>query len=232
MIHDGHRERLRAKFIKAPSSLEDHELFELLLFFSIPRINTNDIAHELLNRCGSIKDIVDTGFTTLQSVPGIGESSAVLLRVVSEITARYEKSKRKEMFHVNSHDVLATYLKSLFVGVENEVMYLMMFDNSRHLIACKKVAEGTACSSKVSLKEIIAVSLEHHATGIIITHNHPKGHAIPSGSDLSTTRALQMLTEQLDITLIEHFIVSRDECMPILNPQKAHLYNTNKIETE
>ena len=228
MIHDGHRNRLRSKFIKDPSSLEDHELFELLLFFSIPRMNTNNVAHELFNRCGSIKGIVDTGFTTLQSVEGIGERSALLLRVTSEITARYEKSKHKGLLHIDSHDALAKYIKSLFVGSENEKTYILMFDNSKHILACEKISEGTSSSNAASMKKIVAMSMAYNASAVILAHNHPNGRAIPSGEDLSTTRTVKMVLEPLDIILAEHFIVASDECMPILNHQKAHLYNPHK----
>ena len=225
MVHDGHRKRLRTKFIKDPSSLEDHELFELLLFFSIPRVNTNEIAHELLKRFGSIKDIIDTGYNTLQSVDGIGESSALLLRIMSEITARYERSKYQDIFRLDSHATLAAYLRSLFVGAENEVMYLLMFDNSKHLLACEKIAEGTACSAKVSIRKIASLSMAYNATAVILAHNHPNGRAIPSGNDLATTNSARMVLSGLDIFLAEHFIVAGDACTPIINNDKAGLYN-------
>ena len=75
--HDGHRKRLRAKFLSAPETLEDHELLELLLFYSIPRANTNEIAHRLLSRFGSIKGVVNAGLPALKEIDGIGECRAL-----------------------------------------------------------------------------------------------------------------------------------------------------------
>ena len=91
MLHDGHRERLRERFLTSPESFADHELIELLLCYSITRRNTNDIAHELLNNFGSIKDIFDADIPALAASKGVGESTALFLRVVSEILSRYEK---------------------------------------------------------------------------------------------------------------------------------------------
>ena len=131
-MHNGHRERLRNKFIKSPELLEDHELFELLLFFSIPRVNTNNTSHALFENFENIKGIIDANRSSLLSVDGIGENSALLIRVISEIIARYERSKFKPKMHVSSHKELAAYLKSLFVGVENEIVYVLSFDNNKN----------------------------------------------------------------------------------------------------
>ena len=74
MTHDGHRQRLRNRFLASPESFEDHELLELILFYSIPRKNTNEIAHRLLARFGSVKGVLNASVDALTEIDDIGES--------------------------------------------------------------------------------------------------------------------------------------------------------------
>ena len=228
MLHDGHRERLRERFFTSPESFADHELIELLLFYSITRQNTNESAHELLNKFGSIKGILDAGFPALVTTEGIGEKSALFIRVISELLSRYEKEKFYSKTPLESPIVLSSFLKSLFVGTTNEQTYLLCFDSSKKLILYKKIAEGYSCGNIISAREIAAIATANNAAGIILAHNHPNGKAIPSGEDIKTTNILKSALETLCITFIEHFIVTDTQCCPIMNSANAKIYNTTE----
>ena len=133
MVHDGHRERLRERFMISPESFADHELLELLLCFSITRKNTNTTAHNLLDNFGSIKDILDADFSALMTTEGIGENSALFLRVISELLRRYAISQHYTKTPMDSRNKLVSYMRSLFVGTTNEITYALCFDNSKNL---------------------------------------------------------------------------------------------------
>ena len=225
--HEGHRERLRNRFLASPSSFEDHELLELLLFYVFPRINTNEIAHDLLNRFGSIKGILDAGIPALTQVNEIGDKAALFLRVISETLSRYKIEATEIKNPLESHDSLATYLRSLFAGTDNEVTYLLLFDNKNRLILCSQVAEGFSCGNVISMRKIIQLSVNSNAACSILAHNHPHGKAIPSGEDLASTNNVNIVMTLSGIKFIDHFIIAGNECMPILNPSKAPLYNQN-----
>ena len=83
--HDGHRQRLKTEFLARPDSFPDHKLLELLLFYANPRSDTNPLAHELLDRFGSLAGVLDATPEELQKVKGVGEHAAVL-REGSDIT--------------------------------------------------------------------------------------------------------------------------------------------------
>ena len=225
MAHNGHRERLRAKFIKSPDLLEDHELIELLLFFSIPRVNTNNTAHSLFDDFENIKGIFDANITSLLSVDGVGERSALLIRVVSEITARYERTKFKPKMHISSHEQLANYLRSLFVGVENEIVYILSFDNNRNLLSTDKISEGSRCRSSIDIRDLTTKLLARNASTAILVHNHPDGNPCPSGDDIIASNLVKNALAPMQITLIEHFIIAGDTCTPIFNISKKNFYN-------
>lgn len=225
MLHDGHRQRLRERFLTSPDSFADHELIELLLCFSITRRNTNETAHALLDNFGTIKGILDAEMPALLNTAGIGKNSALFLRVISEILLRYEKSEHHSKTPLDSHRALAEYLKSLFVGTTNEITYVLCFDNSRNLLCCKKIAEGYSCGNVVSVRELTTTVISSNAAAVIIVHNHPNGKAIPSGEDIATTNHIKALLNTLGVTFIEHFIVADKQCNPIINSSKAALYN-------
>ena len=223
--HAGHRNRLKERFIASPKTLEDHELIELLLFYVIPRANTNETAHKLINRFGSIKGIFDAGIPALSSVDGVGEKSAVFIRVVSEILTRYERCSADFSTPLSSVSELGAYLRSLFVATDNEISYLLLFDSSKRLILCKKVGEGHATENSISTRDIAFLALSNNANGAILVHNHPGGKPIPSGEDISTTNHLKWMLDSMGVQLIDHFIVAGNECRPILNANNAKFNN-------
>ena len=229
MNHDGHRERLKNKFLSAPSSLEDHEILELLFFYAIPRKNTNEIAHNLLNRFGSIKGVFDAGIPATKQIDGVGDGASLYLRVISETIARYEKSEQKNVQRpLESHLALRNYLTSLFVGTENEITYLLLFDAQKVLICCDKISEGYSCGNTVSMRDITLSAIANNAASAILVHNHPNGRTIPSGEDIATTNVVRSVLNSVGINFIDHFIVAGNDCRPILNTSKEHYYTSKK----
>ena len=217
--HTGHRKRLRSKFLSAPATLEDHELLELLLFYSIPRANTNEIAHRLLSRFGSIKGVVNAGLPALKEIDGIGENAALFLRAVSEYTARYERSKVELSAPLTSHAELGAYLRSLFVGYDNEVAFLLLFDSSMRLLLCEKVSEGYSAGNVLSTRTIASIALASNAPTAILVHNHPGGKATPSVEDVETTRIVSDLLISADKRLVCHYIVAGNDIARLDPPE-------------
>ena len=225
MLHDGHRDRLRERFLTSADSFEDHEILELVLFYSIPRRNTNDIAHTLLNRFGSIKGVLDANIDALAEVEDIGHKSALHIKAISKLILKYHISEQKSDGLLKSPATLSTFLKALFIGTQNEISYILLFDNAKKLITCEKIGAGISTEQTVSLREITYKALANNATSIILVHNHPNGQAFPSREDILATNKAKMVLDALGITLMEHFIVAEDKCQPIINVQKADIFN-------
>jgi DNA repair protein RadC len=225
MTHDGHRKRLKNRFLNSPESFEDHELLELILFYAIPRKNTNETAHKLLNRFGSIKGILDASTEALCEIDDIGPNSALYIKAIASLLLRYENSDIKSDGLLKSPVALSSFLKNLFIGTENEISYILLFDNSKRLITCEKIGEGFSLEHTLSLRKITSCALSSNAVSAILVHNHPNGKAFPSGEDIHATNRIRLLLEPLGITLMEHFIVAGEECLPIINSQSAHRFN-------
>ncbi len=230
--HSQHRERLRARFLSAGESFEDHELLELLLFYSIPRVNTNETAHELISRFGSLKGVLDASYSALRTVNGVGDNSALYLRAISELLLRYERSSCEVKNPLSSNYALGRYLCSLFVGTENEISYLLLFDNSKRLLLCEKLSEGYSSGNIIYMRQIVSLALNNNAAGAILAHNHPSGKPIPSGEDLAVSNQVRSMLERLGVQFIDHFIVAGNECRPIINYQKTMLFNEKPLFDE
>lgn len=207
-IHKDHRKRLRQRFInEGLDNFEDHEVLELLLFYAIPQKNTNTTAHYLLNRFGSISEVFEASVPELIKVEGVGERSAVLISLIPQIFRKYIASKSNTS-KIRGIEEIAKFAYNCFVGITDEYFLLICVDNKCTMLNHHFVSKGTVDSSNVDLRKIIQILVGSKATAAIIAHNHPRGNAIPSKSDLNTTVTIASALKSLGIKLLDHVIVS------------------------
>ena len=136
-IHDGHREKMRRRFAQTGlSGFADHEALELLLFYAIPRRDTNPLAHRLLERYGSLEGVFTAPAEDLEKVEGMGESAALLLRLVP-LLAEKSRERTDGPVILNSTERAGEYLLRRFDGKKNELVYELCLDRKGKLLACK-----------------------------------------------------------------------------------------------
>ena len=220
-LHQGHRGRMRDRFKIDPKSLEDHELLELALFYSVARQNTNETAHRLINNFGGFRRVFDAQMEELQEVEGVGENTALYLRVISEIISRYSRDAHYITHPLTSRAQLMEYLCSLFIGESKEKVYLILLSSSGKVIKTEPIGSGFSGLSEISIKKMNALAVGSNAASAVLAHNHPDGIAKPSAQDIATTRRIQIILEQLGVTLIDHFVVVDNQCVPILHNDAA-----------
>ena len=126
--HTGHRDRLRKEFMARPESFPDHKVLELLLFYVLPRQDTNPLAHDLLDRFGSLQGVLDAKPEALAQVKGVGERAAVLFRAVKELGRRYGASRASVEDIVDSTRAAREVFAPLFYGARNEMVFLLCMD--------------------------------------------------------------------------------------------------------
>lgn len=218
-LHEGHRQRLKNRFLKDGSfdNFEPHNILEMLLFYSIPRKDTNEIAHNLLKRFGSIKNVLDASFDELVKVSGISENSATLIKILPQIARIYATHTVAEDRIFDSVDKIGDFFVSQYMGEKNEVVYLMLLANNFELIALEKIHEGDVNSSFVTPRKISDLVTKHNAAMIVLAHNHPNGIGYPSMNDIETTSHLLSLLNSFDINLIEHFVVGGNTFYPLIS---------------
>ena len=212
-VHVGHRERLRARFIKSGlESFEEHTALELLLFYARPRCDTNEIAHALIEHFGTFAAVLDAPQEALMKVPGVGENTAFLLKLVAPMGSYYLNSRSAAGEVLNSTKKAGAYFLPKFMGKTTEEVHLAALDNRRKLIRCTKLSnEGIVNAVHVTLRRIVTEAVNANATNIILAHNHPGGIALPSGGDKQFTQQARQALQFINVHLADHIIVADDD---------------------
>lgn len=208
-IHDGHRQRLKNRFLKEGlDNFEELQVLELLLFYCIPRQDTNPIAHSLLDHFGSLAQVLEAPAAELKKVPGVGDSVATFLSLVSAAERYHRVSRIASTDILTSIEACGDYLVPRFHRRRNETVFMLCLDAKCKVLCCKEVGEGSVNSAAVPIRRIVEMALGANATSVVLAHNHPSGVALPSDEDVHTTRRLAMALSAVEITLIDHIIVA------------------------
>lgn len=211
-IHDGHRERLKQLFrLDGLDNFSDIQVLELLLFYAIPRKDTNPIAHALLDQFGSLSQVLDAPAEELAKIPGMGENSATFLTLTTALCRRYQVDRAMNVKILSSIDKCGQYLVPFFHGRRNETVFLLCLDAKCKVLCCREIGEGSVNSAGVPIRRIVETALGVNATTVILAHNHPSGIAVPSGEDAQTTKRVAAALRTVDIILADHIIVADEE---------------------
>lgn len=204
----GHRERLRERINTAPRSLADHELLELLLTYAIPRKDTKPLAKEMLTRFGSLGNCLLAAPERIGEIPGLGQSTVSFWRTLQECMARKANAPLQERTKFSSPDKVRELVCSRLGHLTKEEFWLLLVDNQNRLVLFEPIMRGTVDQTAAYPREIIEVALRHHASGIILVHNHPGGDLNPSHQDKVLTESVARLCSDLGLRLLDHLIVA------------------------
>ena len=197
---------------------EPHNVLELLLFYSIPQKDTNETAHKLIERFGSLSAVFDAPFSELIKIEGVKEHSATLIKLIPELAKRYvsETGSFSGTFLPTVDDV-GKYFKSKYIGVTKETVYLLLMDNKYKVLDCLKIHEGSVNSSAITMRKLIEAAIETKASFAVLAHNHPGGIALPSSDDIFTTQETARAFTLIGVNFLAHILVAGDKYIDILN---------------
>ncbi len=205
--HTGHRERMKAEFlVRGLEGWPDHRVLELLLFYTIPQGDVNDLAHELVERFGSLAGVLDASVEELKKVKGVGDHTAVFLRMLPAVLGRYQGARTRLSAIINSPEEAYAWLEPYFFGARNEMVYVLCLDGKRQVLGVRKVAEGSIEMAEVNTRRIAEEAIGLRAAQIYVAHNHVSNLAIPSQADWLTTDTLRGALRPIGIELIDHLV--------------------------
>ena len=208
-IHDGHREKMRQRFLKSGlDAFADHEALELLLYYAIPRRDTNPIAHALMERYGSLSAVLAAPVEDLKKVEGVGESAAILLKLAPQLYRKAKMSDAEQETILSSVERVGAYLLERFAGEKNEVVYQLCLDREGKLLVCKKLGEGGVTSADLDIRRLVENALLTGASSVVLAHNHPSGVALPSRDDYAATDRAKTALAVVGVALTDHIIVA------------------------
>lgn len=211
-IHTGHRQRLKDRFLREGlDNFDELYVLELLLFYCIPRKDTNPIAHALLDHFGSLTNVLEATVEELEKVPGITKNAATFLTMILQV-GRYYQIKRSQPGKIlRTIEQCGKYLVPYFYGRENETVFLLCLDAKCKLLGCKMVGEGSVNSANIPIRRVVEIALNANATTVVLAHNHPSGLALPSADDIQTTLRLAKAMDAVEITLADHIVVADND---------------------
>lgn len=210
--HDGHRDRMKKRFVShGLDNFDDHNVLELLLFYAIPRADVNPLAHRLLETFTGLDGVLEAPIDELRKVPGVGNNTAVLLKLIPQVSRRYLLSKNMNEIILNSSTKAGDFFKPYFMYERDEVVYMACLDAKCKLISCKQISRGVVNTAEVSVRKIVELSLGQNASSVLISHNHTSGIAVPSREDELTTAQIKRALELVGISLADHIVVAGDD---------------------
>lgn len=213
--HAGHRERSKKEFLARPDSFPDHKVLEVLLFYAVPRADTNGLAHSLIDHFGSLAGVLDASPEELCKVKGVGDHATVLFKAVKEISRRYLTERTSVDDIIQNTPQVKRILLPHFFGATTEQVYAICMDGKRKVLGVRKVCEGTVNAVEVTTRLLVEVALSLNATALIIAHNHVSGLALPSTEDIVTTRHLKDVLAHMGIVLVDHLVVVDDDAVSL-----------------
>ena len=209
MTHDGHRMRMRNRFLnEGIDSFEPHEILELLLYYAIPRRDINALAHSLIEHFGSLGNVFDADVSSLKEIPGIGENAAILISLIPQLSRVYNLSKWDRQATLASVDAVGQYAVAMYTGKKNEEFGIICLDSNRRVHYSGTVITGTVNQAEAYPRLIVAEVLKHNAVNVVLTHNHPNGSVMPSANDREATKNIVNALEAIDVNVLDHIFVS------------------------
>ncbi len=201
-------DRPREKLLqRGAEALSDAELLAIFLRTGIVGKSAVDLARDLLNEFGSLRELIAADRRQFCRGKGLGEAKYVLLQAVLEIGRRYLEEEVKRLDQLTSPSQTRDYLRARMRGYRSEVFACLFLDNRHRVIEYEELFRGTIDGASVHPREVVRRSIHHNAAAVIFAHNHPSGVAEPSVSDEAITRKLQEALSLVDVRVLDHIIV-------------------------
>ncbi len=220
--HAGHRLRLKKRFRREGlDNFETHNILELLLFFGYPQKDANELAHDLLNRFGSLSGVIDAPYNELLAVNGVGENTATLLKLIPPLSRTYLEDKLNDKTRLDSCDAVGEFLLAKYRFRQDELFSVLCLDQNCRLINWEQISSGTANVTAVNTRKVVEAVMRTSANAVVLAHNHPNGLAVPSPDDISSTATIVDMLDVLGVKVLDHIIIAGEDYVSLAS---SHQY--------
>ncbi len=212
-VHDGHRDRLRNEFLASSNThaIPKHKLLEMLLFYGIPRKDTNEIAHNLIDKFGSFHAVFEADISELTSISGMTKNAATLIKLMVPIATTYIDSRYEDDIYLHSLDEIGNFIHKKYFGISSERCTLLSLNNKGKVLSFDILAEGDIDSVGLSIRSVVEKIINTNASAVVLAHNHPGGTALPSEADVIMTLAISKALQTVSVKFSDHIIIVDDD---------------------
>lgn len=223
-LHEGHRARMRKRFRETGfDGFTEHEILEMILFYTCPRKDTNELAHILINKFGNFAGVIEAEYDDLLSIKNITENTATLFKMIPKILPVYYNS-RSDGVIFDSMDKITQMFEAYFVGLTHEEFRIACFDNNLRMLSNILISSGTPTSSDVNMRTIVKEVMRTNAASAIICHNHPRCDTLASPEDREATKNISLVLHKLDVQLTDHLIVTEGRTISLRQMGYVNLF--------
>jgi len=209
---EGHRARLRTKFLKSGlSALNDYEIVELLLTLGQPRKDCKQAAKDAIKRFKDLRGVLEASVKELEQIEGIGPVNSFGIKLVRELSGEYLKQKALNRSVLSSEKAVFDYLYQSMSGLQKEVFRVLFLNSQNELLETEDISKGTVNASAVFAREVMERAIKYKATALIFVHNHPSGNTTPSQDDKAITRELVLASSVMNLKVLDHLVIG-DNC--------------------
>ncbi|MGI5962900.1 MAG: JAB domain-containing protein [Lawsonibacter sp.] len=219
--HTGHRKRVKEEFLaRGLEGWPDHRVLELLLYYAIPQGDVNDLAHTLVEQFGSLAGVLDASPDELRKVPGVGEHTLGLLKLLPAVGRRYLEGRGSFGEIVHSPEEAAEILAPYFYGARNELVYILCLDGKHKVLGVRKVSEGSIYAADINIRRIVEEAMGLRAAGLYLAHNHINNLAFPSAADWQATDTLRAALGGVGLELVDHLVFVDGDAVSLKQSQQ------------
>ncbi len=210
--HEGHRKRMKERFLNDPTlqTFAPHEILELFLFNAVPRKDTNGLAHRLIEEFGSFENVFDASFEDLLAVKDMTENAAMMIKQAVPVVSVYSRNFSKQRTKLNSAYKIINYYRSIFENKRYEEVHAVLLDIHDKLITSVCIGSGNASSTLLDTAKLSSAVRAKGASRVVLLHNHPGGNLMPSATDLSTTCGIMIELSNSGNQIVDHIIFGPD----------------------
>ena len=224
-IHGGHRKRTKQKFLESGGDgFHDHQLLEMILFYAHPQGDVNPLAHELMNRFGTLNAVLEATPEELKQVVGVSDHTATLLKLFPAVLRSFHGHEIKPGTPVTSTEEAAEVRRHCFVGLQVETLYLLTTDAKGKLLACDRISQGSVDAVLMDQRRIVEKIIQRRASQAYLAHCHPTGLALASREDIWATRRLRQTLELLNVRLNDHLIFADGDYVSMVQSGDLEAY--------
>ena len=207
--NEGHRQRLRHKFLKSGlDGFHDYEIIELLLTLGTPRKDCKSVAREALKKFGTLKSVLEADPSKLKEIKGIGDNNVFGLKITQAVSRRFLADRIMDQDFMRSSEEVMEYLKHNLRDKTREIFMVIYLNGRNQILQMEELFEGTLTTSAVYPREVVKRALDHAAAALVFVHNHPSGNLKPSQDDITITKKLKEAVEAIDVSVHDHLIIA------------------------